>query len=177
MPGETPRSMEGVTGEGKRAGRVLRAHRISFHRKVSAQFSSGQQSVSLKAFKPSTVEPTTYLESVFLTGPDGRIYEFPRSLSDQHAVSAERVKELGHLPIQPYTLASEHAGKEEEATVAGRHKVPGAAGGGSVAAWQFHATWEFGTYLDHASGRFAQGIHRHPWGDERGEGASESEFA
>jgi hypothetical protein len=127
--------------------------------------------------KPNVVEPTNYLDSVFLTGPGGQVYEFPRALAERHAVSEARARELGHLPIQPYSTVSESEPAGNVPEVGGRHKVPGAGGGGTVANWQFHSTWEFGTYLDHVSGRFAQGIHRHPWGDERGEGASESEFA
>lgn len=124
------------------------------------------------------MEKTQFLDSVFLTGPDGFVYEFPKEVADAHRISEQRIAVLGHLPIKPYHEAlalSEDTGQVDE--VAGRHKVAGAGGGAAPANWSYHATWEYGTYLDFASGRFAQGIHRHPWGDERGEGASETEFA
>lgn len=120
----------------------------------------------------TTMGKATALESVFLTGPGGGIYEIPAQIAEQYRVSAERISELGHLPIRPYEMPTE--GEDE---VGGRHKVASGSGGAIPSAWTFHQTWEFGTYLEAGSGRYIQGIHRHPWGDERGEGASENEFA
>jgi len=39
-----------------------------------------------------------------MTSPDGRIYEVPAEVAASYAVSAWRAKELGHLPIFPYTV-------------------------------------------------------------------------
>jgi hypothetical protein len=142
---------------------------------------SGHASILLKSFTLRAMGKATFLDSLFLTGPDGAIYEFPAALAAQHRITTQREKELGHLPIRPYPivcgLSADTTADSDADEVSGRHKVVGPGGGAVPSNWTFHQTLEFGTYLDPKTGRYVQGIHRHPWGDERGEGASDSEFA
>jgi hypothetical protein len=101
------------------------------------------------------------LGSIFLTGPDGFMYEFPESLAKQYRVSPERVKELGHLPITPYTkMVPAPANDEEE--VSARHFVIREDG-------QFgpHSNVLLGTAISQNDGVCYTGYHYHPDGSER----------
>ena len=100
------------------------------------------------------------LGSIFLTGPDGFIYEFPESVAKQYRVSPERMKELGHLPISSYTKMSPVAGNEEE--VSARHFVIREDG-------QFgpHSNVLLGTAISQDDGVCYTGYHYHPDGSER----------
>jgi hypothetical protein len=57
------------------------------------------------------------LGSIFLTGLDGFVYEFPAAIANQHRVSPERIKELGHLPIVPCTRKTEKKREESGAPI------------------------------------------------------------
>ncbi len=107
-------------------------------------------------------KPRKALDTIFATGPDGKIYEIPSASASEFLITPERVKELGHLPITPYTkLASaiSPVKDEEEAEVGGRHKVY--RNGRMV----WHHDWEYGTYRWVCDGRYYTGWHCHPWGD------------
>ncbi len=100
------------------------------------------------------------LGSIFLTGPDGFVYEFPEEVAKQHRVSLERIKELGHLPIAPYTslvLPDVHSGDE----VSARHFVLRADG-------QFgpHSDVLYGTAINQDDGYCYTGFHFHPAGSD-----------
>jgi hypothetical protein len=98
------------------------------------------------------------LGSVFLTGLDGFVYEFPETIAKQHRISPERIKELGHLPIAPYTelvFPNTNAGDE----VSARHYVLRDDG-------QFgpHADLLYGTAVSESDGICYTGLHFHPGG-------------
>lgn len=97
------------------------------------------------------------LGSIFLTGPDGFIYEFPESLAKQYRVTPERIKELGHLPIAPYTKMVPATVNEEE--VSARHFVIREDG-------QFgpHSDVLFGTAVSQHDNLCYTGYHVHPNG-------------
>lgn len=116
--------------------------------------------------------PPNLLSTIFLRGPDGSVYELPRKVADAYRVDAERRRQLGHLPPlgTPAFLL-------DEDEVGGRHKTPAAGGGGSPADWTFHRTWEYGCYFSVPANAYVLGFHRHPHGDERAVGASQSDFA
>ena len=51
-------------------------------------------------------EAPVILDTVFLTGPGGLVYEIPRKEAAKHLLGPERLAELGgHLPIVPYGVA------------------------------------------------------------------------
>lgn len=105
------------------------------------------------------------LDTVFLRGPDGSLFELPLDEAERYMVTPDRASELGHAPYP--------SGNQE---VAGHHMVAG----GSAADpsnWGFHQSWEFGCYFDDAAGAFIIGMHRHPHGDERAVPASPGDFA
>lgn len=112
-----------------------------------------------------TYRAPVVLDSVFLRGPDGSLFELPLEEAERFMVTPDRATELGHAPYP--------AGRQE---VAGHHMVAG----GSAADpsnWGFHQSWEFGCYFDDAAGAFIIGMHRHPYGDERAVPASPGDFA
>jgi hypothetical protein len=102
------------------------------------------------------------LDTIFLTGPGGLVYEFPRELATQHLVSPERVKELGHLPILPYGA---RVPDDDDDEVGGRHLVTQTSG-----ALGFHRDARFGVYR-WSDGYYYQGEHYHPYGNDHGEPA------
>jgi hypothetical protein len=94
------------------------------------------------------------LGSVFLTGLDGLVYEFPEAIAKPYRVSPERIKELGRLPIVPYTelvLPNPNAGDE----VSARHYVLREDG-----QYGPHADLLYGTALA-ADGIYYAGLHIH----------------
>jgi hypothetical protein len=98
------------------------------------------------------------LGSIFLTGMDGFVYEFPQAIAEQHRVSPDRIKELGHLPIVPYTqlaLPAPNQGDE----VSARHYVLRDDG-------QFgpHSDLLHGTAYSIEDGICYTGLHFHPGG-------------
>jgi hypothetical protein len=99
------------------------------------------------------------LGSVFLTGLDGLVYEFPEAIARQHRVSPERIKELGHLPIAPYTkLVLPDASTGDE--VSARHYVLREDGH-----YGPHADLLYGTAISEADGICYTGLHIHPNGN------------
>ena len=105
------------------------------------------------------------LDTLFLRGPDGTTYEIPLTEALRFRVTPERVRELGHAPFPP---------AEDE--VVGHHKIPSSSPADPTG-WTFHTTWEFGAYYDQNAGRFAVGMHRHPYGDDRAVAGLEGDFA
>ena len=98
------------------------------------------------------------LGSVFLTGLDGFIYEFPEEMARQYRVSPERVKELGHLPLAPYTsLALPNPNEGDE--VSARHYVLREDG-----QYGPHSDVLYGTAVAEESGICFTGFHFHPGG-------------
>jgi hypothetical protein len=98
------------------------------------------------------------LGSIFLTGPDGIVYEFPEAMAKEYRVSAERVKELGHLPIAPYTKLV-HENPDDGDEVSARHYVLGDDG-----QYGPHAGLLFGTAFSEKEGCYCTGFHYHPDG-------------
>lgn len=103
------------------------------------------------------------LDSVFLTGPGGRVYEIPRKLADKYLIGLERIRELGHLPIVPYGVSDGGAGaRAMGGDVEGRHMVMLPSG-----VLGFHTDIQFGTF--HATdGNYYLGDHYHPYATELG---------
>jgi hypothetical protein len=98
------------------------------------------------------------LGSVFLTGLDGFVYEFPEAIANQHRVSAKRIKELGHLPIAPYTsLVLPHPSEADE--VSARHYVLRDDG-----QYGPHSDLLYGTAVSEENGFCYTGLHFHPGG-------------
>jgi hypothetical protein len=98
------------------------------------------------------------LGSIFLTGLDGFVYEFPAAIANQHRVSPERIKELGHLPIVPYTrlvLPNPNQGDE----VSARHYVLRDDG-----QYAPHSDLLYGTAVSEEDGICYTGLHFHPGG-------------
>lgn len=124
------------------------------------------------------------LDTVFATGPDGRIFEIPAEQASSYEVSEERERELGHLPLVPYNLlmaiaAGNTDDVETEEAVEGRHLTldPSVGTGGGLTNWSWHTDWQYGAYTDVKDGSVYVGMHRHPQGDERAEGASPTDFS
>lgn len=125
----------------------------------------------------TSTPPPIALGTVFVTAPDGKIFELPRSVAESYVVTPEREKELGHLPLQPYTALVPRTPPPIGAEVSLRHRVAPLGPGASLPeAWVYHTTWEYGAYMDAASGDFMVGFHRHPYATEEAETASESDF-
>ena len=96
------------------------------------------------------------LGSIFLTGLDGFVYEFPATIAKKHRVSPERIKELGHLPIVPYTtlvLPNPNEGDE----VSARHYVLREDG-----QYGPHTDLLYGTAVSEEDGICYTGLHFHP---------------
>ena len=101
------------------------------------------------------------LETTFLTGPGGRIYELPREVADQYVLTMERLQELGHLPITPYGMSERNNDAMDIGDeVGGRHMVmlPSGTSG-------YHSDIRYGTFL-WTDGQFYVGDHYHPYGTE-----------
>lgn len=133
---------------------------------------------------PSAPAAPVKLNSVFATGPDGRIFEIPVEQATGYEVSEEREKELGHLPLIPYNLlmaiaAGNTDDTDTEEAVEGRHLTldPSVGGAGGLTNWSWHTDWQHGAYTDVNDGSVYVGMHRHPFGDERAEGASPTDFS
>lgn len=112
-------------------------------------------------------KPTTRLETVFLTGPGGRVYELPREVAEQYAISMDRLKELAHLPITPYGVSEEIARRGPSTgnggrDVQGRHLVMLANG-----TMGYHSDVQYGAFLFN-DGHTYVGDHYHPYGTELG---------
>jgi hypothetical protein len=109
----------------------------------------------------STKQYPEPLGSIFLTGPDGFVYEFPEAIAKQYRVTPERTKELGHLPIAPYTsLVLPQANDQDE--VSARHFVLREDG-------QFgpHSDVLYGTAINQDNDICYTGFHFHPNGSTR----------
>jgi hypothetical protein len=104
------------------------------------------------------------LDSVFLRGPGGGLFEMSREEAERVRVGPDRFAGMDH---PPYVLEREE--------VTGHHKTAGEFAV-DPGAWSYHSSWEHGCYFDQASGEFCVGFHRHPYGDERAVGALESDF-
>ena len=46
------------------------------------------------------------LGTIFLTGPDGFVYEVPEEVAKEYRITPGRVAELGHLPLTAYSSAN-----------------------------------------------------------------------
>ena len=116
------------------------------------------------------------LDTVFLTGPGGRVYELPAAVAEQYLVRPDRISELGHLPIVPYGCqdkleppARAAPSRNETYDVEGRHMVFG------YDQWSgtYRHYWHFevldGTFLG-VDGVYYQGPHYHPYQTELGYG-------
>jgi len=116
--------------------------------------------------KPEEIaaKPRKALGSIFATSANGKIYEIPTARALEFMITPERAKELGHLPILPYTKLAHpremEAPTEELGEVVGRHR--GRLADGS---WGFNRDWVYGTYRCYTNGAYYVGWHRHPWGD------------
>jgi hypothetical protein len=93
------------------------------------------------------------LDTIFLTGPDGFVYELPRNIAQTYRITSERIAELGHLPLKPYPPAV-------EPEVMGHHFVVNADG-----VYGPHSDLLLGTAVA-GDGRYYTGWHRHPHGTE-----------
>jgi hypothetical protein len=93
------------------------------------------------------------LGTIFLTGPDGFVYEVPEEVAKEYRITPARVAELGHLPLTVYSSAN---GPE----VVGHHFVVNANG-----VYGPHTDVLLGTAIA-SDGRYYTGWHRHPQGTE-----------
>ena len=136
----------------------------------------------------ATSDAPVKLDSIFATGPDGRIFEIPNAQATGYEVTEERERELGHLPLVPYNLLMAIAAGntdetdvdvETEEAVEGRHLTldPSVGASGGLTTWSWHTDWQYGAYTDVNDGSVYVGMHRHPQGDERAEGASPTDFS
>jgi hypothetical protein len=100
------------------------------------------------------------LDSIFLTGPGGLIFEIPRAVAEQYVLTMERMKELRHLPITPYGVDSHHQATDDDGEVGGRHMVMLASG-----TLGYHSDVRFGAFL-WTDGQYYVGDHYHPYGTD-----------
>ena len=114
---------------------------------------------------PGTYQAPVFLETMFMRGPNGATYELSLQDAERYLVTPERSLELGHAPFPP-----------EEDEVVGHHKVPSSSAA-DPSGWSYHTTWMYGAYFDQLSGRFAVGMHRHPYADERAIAALDGDFS
>lgn len=89
------------------------------------------------------------LGTIFLTGPDGFVYEVPEEVAKKYRITPDRVAELEHLPLTAYPSAN---GPE----VVGHHFVVNADG-----VYGPHTDVLLGTAIA-SDGRYYTGWHRHP---------------
>jgi hypothetical protein len=106
--------------------------------------------------------PPVRLDTVFVTGPGGRIFELPHAVAEKHALTMERMRELGHLPITPYGVNPNASGSGGSGDVEGRHLVMLPSG-----AMGYHADVQYGAFL-WTDGNTYVGDHYHPYGTELG---------
>jgi hypothetical protein len=108
------------------------------------------------------------LDSVFLTGHGGMVYEFPRAVAEKHALTMDRIAELGHMPVTPYGTKvpdgarSGAAAGAETGDVEGRHMALNVYG-----EWVWHSNYLYGTFLA-VDGYYYRGEHYHPYATELG---------
>ena len=105
------------------------------------------------------------LNTVFMTGPGGTVYEVPRDVAAKYAVTMDRVTALGHLPVTPYgtqvpTQSAPSGGGEGD--VEGRHLA-----WNPIYGWVWHSNYLYGTFL-WVDGYYYRGDHYHPYGTELG---------
>lgn len=108
-------------------------------------------------------KPRKALNTIFVTGADGKIYEIPAAKAAEFVITPERMKELCHLPILPYTKVATRATrkkKKELAEVGGRHKTMLMDG-----TFEWSRDWVYGAYRWVCDGNYYTGRHAHPWGD------------
>jgi hypothetical protein len=91
--------------------------------------------------------------TIFLTGPDGVVYEVPEEVAKEYRVTPDRVAELGHLALTVNSSAN-------EPEVVGHHFVVNADG-----VYGPHTDVLLGTAIA-SDGRYYTGWHRHPQGTE-----------
>jgi len=112
-------------------------------------------------------KPAVKLESVFLTGPGDLLYEIPKDVATKFVLSPERLKELGHLPIEPYSAIG---GKRQQSQQKSNEEAGGDVEGRHLAwnpylGWVWHSNVLFGTALA-VNGFYYTGYHYHPYGTE-----------
>jgi hypothetical protein len=129
----------------------------------------GEEKTDMPTETAETKAPAR-LDTIFLTGPGGLVYEIPRDVAAKHVVGPARIKELGHLPIEPYS--EKHAEQRHShgpsgipadiagGDVEGRHLVPNQWG---QLVWHYNPI--FGTARG-VDGYFYTGVHTHPYGTE-----------
>ncbi len=107
---------------------------------------------------------TVKMDSTFLTGPGGLVYELPLAEASKYVVTPQRVKELGHLPVVPYGTqgSASTAASAETSDVEGRHLAWNPTFG-----WVWHSNYLYGPFLA-ADGFYYRGVHYHPYGNELG---------
>jgi hypothetical protein len=93
------------------------------------------------------------LGTIFLTGPDGFVYELPEEVAEKYRITQPRIAELGHLPLAAYPRAN-------RPEVVGHHFVVNADG-----VYGPHIDVLLGTAIAN-DGRYYTGWHRHPNGTE-----------
>lgn len=102
------------------------------------------------------------LDTIFLTGPGGRVYEVPRQVADKYLLGLARIRELGHLPIVPYGTGDGASARSAGGDVEGRHQVMLPSG-----VLGFHTDVQYGTFQA-TDGAYYVGDHYHPYGTELG---------
>lgn len=112
-------------------------------------------------------KPAVKLDSVFLTGPGDLLYEVPKDVATKYVMSPERLKELGHLPIEPYSTIGK---KRDKPATSGAEEGGGDVEGRHLAwnpylGWVWHSNVLFGTALA-VNGFYYTGYHYHPYGTE-----------
>jgi hypothetical protein len=109
-------------------------------------------------------DPKDRLDTIFLTGPGGAVYEIPRDVASKYVLSSERKAQIGHLPIIPYGQKLEGpAAPAQDAEVEARHMVYSPAYGNT-----WHSNYMYGVYL-WVDGNYYQGEHYHPYNTELGQ--------
>jgi hypothetical protein len=102
------------------------------------------------------------LDSVFVTGAGGRIYELPAAVAEQYALSMDRMRQIGHIPITPYGVDANASARYGGGDVEGRHLVMLPSG-----AMGYHVDVQYGAFL-WTDGNYYVGDHYHPYGTEIG---------
>jgi hypothetical protein len=109
-------------------------------------------SVSLQGMSKPSLFPQP-LDTIFLAGLDGFVYELPEEVAKRYRITPARVEALGHLPLAPYPPAT-------PPEVVGHHFVVNADG-----VYGPHTDVLLGTAIA-SDGRYYTGWHRHPHGTE-----------
>ena len=120
--------------------------------------------VSDAASGDASARPAVRLDTTFLTGHGGRVYELPRDVAERYALTMERMREIGHLPITPYGVSETLArqGASGGGDVEGRHLVMLPSG-----SMGYHSDVQYGAFL-WTDGHTYIGDHYHPYGTELG---------